>query len=402
MTSPLPNESRNGRLFVLANGFQGVGDEFVSAKTVLPWILSSAGVPAFFSALLVPVRESGSMLPQAALASWVVTRGSRKWVWILGALGQALAAAAIAASALLLEGTLLGVGVISALTVLSLFRALASIASKDVQGRTISKGRRGRIQGRATALTGGVALAAGLGLSLVTDLPRWALAALLLAGAAAWALGAVSFTGVVEPVSKATTQPSRWWSDTWSLLTDDPAFRRFVLVRSLMLVSALSTSFIVLLSQELGHDLTGLGLFVVASALASLIGGQVSGILSDRSSKSVMSVGAAVASAVIVAVVVLAPLTPWVLPLGFFLIQLAHTAIRVARKTYVVDMAEGDLRTRYTGAANTVMGMVLLVTGVISGAIATFGASAALLFLAAVGLVGVVGASRLPDVSASR
>lgn len=185
MNPPQPHETRNGRLFVLANGLQGVGDEFVSAKTVLPWILSSAGVPAFFSALLVPVRESGSMLPQAALASWVVTRRSRKRVWIIGALGQAAAAAAIAASALLLGGVALGAAVIVALAVLALFRALTSIASKDVQGRTISKGHRGRIQGRATALTGGVALAAGLGLSMVSDLPQWALAALLFTGAGA-------------------------------------------------------------------------------------------------------------------------------------------------------------------------------------------------------------------------
>ncbi|AIT60622.1 MFS transporter [Corynebacterium doosanense] len=400
MNPPQPHETRNGRLFVLANGLQGVGDEFVSAKTVLPWILSSAGVPAFFSALLVPVRESGSMLPQAALASWVVTRRSRKRVWIIGALGQAAAAAAIAVSALLLRGVALGAAVIVALTVLALFRALASIASKDVQGRTISKGHRGRIQGRATALTGGVALAAGLGLSMVSDLPQWARAALLFTGAGAWAVGAASFTGIVEPESATTEQDSSWWSETWSLFTDDAPFRRFVLVRSLMLVSALSTSFIVLLSQELGHDLTGLGLFVVASAAASLVGGQISGIWSDRSSKQVMSVGAAVASLVIVAVVALAPSVPWTLPLGFFLIQLAHTAIRVARKTYVVDMAEDDQRTRYTGAANTFMGMILLVTGVISGAIASFGASAALIFLAAVGFAGVLGASRLPEVSA--
>lgn len=210
----------------------------------------------------------------------------------------------------------------------------------------------------------------------------------------------MSFTAIIEPESAPSEPDSGWWSDTWSLFTDDAPFRRFVLVRSLMLVSALSTSFIVLLSQELGHDITRLGLFVVASAAASLVGGQISGVWSDRSSKQVMSVGAAVASLVIVAVVVLAPSAPSALPLGFFLIQLAHTAIRVARKTYVVDMAEDDQRTWYTGAANTFMGMILLVAGLISGAIASFGASAALIFLAAVGFAGVLGASRLPEVSA--
>ena len=71
----------------------------------------------------------------------------------------------------------------------------------------------------------------------------------------------------------------------------------------------------------------------------------------------------------------------------------------MARKTYIVDMAESDVRTRYVGAANTLMGVILLIVGLISGVIAMWGASAALIFLAAVGLVGVFAASRLPEVS---
>lgn len=401
-------EIRNGRRFVWSNGLQGAGDELVSAKTVLPWLFGAAGVPGSFTALLVPIRESGSMLPQAALTPWVTSRRSRKRVWIIGAVGQAVAATFIALAALSLTGWVLGTAVVAALAVLSVFRALTSIASKDVQGRTISKGRRGRIQGRAAALTGGVSLVAGVGLSLVDALPRWSLAALLLAGAGMWYLGAVVFTGIDEPESEVESRSvdSAWWRDTWAMFSGDAQFRRFVIVRSLMLVSALSTSFVVMLSQELGHDITGLGLFVVASALASLVGGQVSGIWSDRSSKSVMAVGAATASAVILTLVIVARVTPgaapWVLPLGFFLIQLSHTAVRVARKTYLVDMAEGDQRTRYTGAANTMMGVILLGVGVVSGAIAMLGASAALVFLAVVGFAGVGGASSLRDVSAGK
>ncbi|MDN6247130.1 MAG: MFS transporter, partial [Corynebacterium casei] len=76
MTSPdsnansgksLPHESRNASRFVIANGMQNLGDELVAAKTVLPWLFQSAGVPAALTGLLVPIRESGSMLPQAAL-----------------------------------------------------------------------------------------------------------------------------------------------------------------------------------------------------------------------------------------------------------------------------------------------------------------------------------------------
>lgn len=400
-------EKANGRRFVLANGLQGLGDQLVSGKTVLPWLLGAAGAPGFFIALLVPVRESGSMLPQAALTPWVTTQPSRKKVWMIGSAGQALAAAGIAVSALLIDGPALGLTVVVLLGILALFRALCSIASKDVQGRTISKGSRGRITGQATAFAGLIALVLGVILwFLDADLPRWLMAALLGLGAASWALALPIFNGIDEPRSEVDPAgPNRaWWADTWGLFTGDRRFRRFVIVRSLMLVSALSTSFVVALSQQIGHSFAGLGSFVVASAAASLLAGQVSGVWSDLSSKSVMALGSAVASAVIVLVVLAAWLSPdaiapFALPVGFFLIQLAHTAVRVARKTYLVDMAEGDQRTRYTGAANTLMGIILLIVGVSSGVIAAFGASAALLFLAVIGLLGVLGASKLEEVS---
>lgn len=400
-------EKANGRRFVLANGLQGLGDQLVSGKTVLPWLLGAAGAPGFFIALLVPIRESGSMLPQAALTPWVTTQPSRKKVWMIGSAGQALAAAGIAVSALLIDGPALGLTVVVLLGILALFRALCSIASKDVQGRTISKGSRGRITGQATAFAGLIALVLGVILwFLDADLPRWLMAALLGLGAASWALALPIFNGIDEPRSEVDPAgPNRaWWADTWGLFTGDRRFRRFVIVRSLMLVSALSTSFVVALSQQIGHSFAGLGSFVVASAAASLLAGRVSGVWSDLSSKSVMALGSAVASAVIVLVVLAAWLSPdaiapFALPVGFFLIQLAHTAVRVARKTYLVDMAEGDQRTRYTGAANTLMGIILLIVGVSSGVIAAFGASAALLFLAVIGLVGVLAASKLDEVS---
>ena len=90
----------------------------------------------------------------------------------------------------------------------------------------------------------------------------------------------------------------------------------------------------------------------------------------------------------------------WIMPLGFFVVNLAHTAVRVSRKTYLVDMADGDRRTMITGAANTVMGVVLLVVGAISSAISVLGPQTTLVFLALVGFVGVFSAANLKDVSA--
>ena len=406
----LPHESHNARRFIIANGVQNLGDQLVAAKTVLPWLFQTAGVPAALMALLVPIRESGSMLPQAALTPWVLNSPSRKRLWIIGGIVQALAALGIGLAAMVMDSLALGIVVLVLLGVLYIGRALCSITGKDVQGKTISKGKRGIVTGRATTLGGIATLIVGISLLFFGDVDRTALIIVLMLGAASWAVASIVFTGIIEPDENSHTETNsreriRWWTDTLALFVRDAQFRDFVIVRSLMLVSALSTSFIVALSHSVGNDsISGLTGFVLASGLASLLGGSVSGRLSDISSRRVMSVGAAIASALLVFIVISAQFLPqqWnfcLLPLGFFAINLVHTAIRVARKTYVVDMAEGSQRTRYVASANTLMGVMLLLVGGISAIVSVFGNQAALLFLAAVGFIGTWRAGKLPEVS---
>lgn len=400
-------EERNARRFIWSNGLQNIGDQVVAPKTVLPWLFGAAGVPAVLTSFLVPIRESGSMLPQAFLSPWVTSKRSRKRVWLIGSWGQAIAAGLIALSALLLDGTPLGAVILILLAAHALFRSLCSLAGKDVQGRTISKGRRGGITGRATALAGAFTLAIGLILTfLPNNLPQWTIAALLAVGALMWALASLVFSGIEEPEAEPEAKDGQSMKEMWALVKSDRDLQKFLVVRSLMLVTALSTPFIVVMAGNEGADLTGLGAFIIASGGASLLGGRVSGRLSDRSSKSTMAWAAGVASTVIVALVLSARFAPagvnaWVMPLGFFLVNLAHTAVRVSRKTYLVDMADGDKRTMVTGASNTVMGVVLLVVGAVSSAIAVLGPQAALIFLAVVGYAGVVGARNLKEVSAT-
>lgn len=402
------NEDANARRFIWSNGLQNIGDQIVAPKTTLPWLFSAAGVPAVLTSFLVPIRESGSMLPQAFLSPWVTSQRSRKRVWLIGSWGQFLTATLLAVSALLLDGAALGAAVLALLAVHAVFRSICSLAGKDVQGRTISKGRRGEITGRATELAGAFTLAVGLILSFVpNDLPRWALAALLFGGALTWALAAVVFRRIDEPEAEPAAKDGQSLAEMWALVKGDTDLQHFLLVRSLMLVTALSTPFIVVLAGHQGADLTGLGAFVIASGGASLVGGRISGLWSDRSSKRTMAWAAGIASTVIVALVLSARafgpgVNAWVMPLGFFLVNLAHTAVRVSRKTYLVDMAAGDKRTMITGASNTVMGVVLLVVGAISSAVALLGPQAALLFLAVVGYAGVFGASNLKEVSGER
>ncbi|WP_299519336.1 MFS transporter [uncultured Serinicoccus sp.] len=408
--------SRGGLRLIGANALQSIGDQVVNAKTVLPWLLALVGAPAALVGLLVPVREAGSMLPQAALTPWVVARPRRTRVWMLGAAGQAGATAAMAAAALALDGWVAGAAVLAALAVFALARCLCSMAAKDVQGRTVPKGQRGQVTGAATMVSGAAALVLGVALQLLgPGLDAPALAAFLLGAALMWALAVLVYAGIPEEAREPQQERQRWWADTVGLLRDDAGFRRFVLARGLLLVSALAPPFLVTLAVDAGRSggqgeiaalLGGLGSFVIAQGAASVVGGRVFGSLADRSSRLVMVLGALVASLVVllaVAAVLALPGRPGALlaalVTAYLVLSLVHVGVRVARKTYVVDLAEGDRRTRYVAVSNTAMGVVLLVTGGVSAALATLGAVAALVFLAVLGLVGAAVSWRLPEVS---
>jgi hypothetical protein len=400
---------RNGLRQIVAQALQSTGDQVVNAKTVLPWLFAALGVPGALVGLLVPIRESGSMLPQAAMVPWVRRHRVRKWLWVAGSAGQALATAAMAVIAATASGTAAGVAILLALAAFSLSRALNSLASKDVLGRTIPKGQRGQINGLATVLSGVVAITVGLGIRLLGGDDAGPLVALLAAASLAWVVALVVYAGIIEPAEEPSRAPDSgdgagWASRSVALLRADATFRRFVLVRTLLLVSALSPPFVVAIAAEHGSGLGGLGAFVIASGIASLIGGRIFGRWADRSSRRLMIWGAGAASTVILAFLglLLVPgVRGWTLlyPVVHLLLALTHTGVRVARKTYVVDMAQGDRRTEYVAVANTSMGVLLLVAGAVSSALALLGAEVALVFLALLGIGGVVTARTLPEVS---
>lgn len=398
---------------IVATGLQKAGDLVVDPRTVLSWVMTSVGAPAAIVGLLVPVRESGSMLPQTLIAPVVQRYAVRKWFWVAGAAGQGLAVTAMAGFTAFSRGALAGWGILGALAVFALARSLSSLTSKDVLGRTMPKGTRGQITGVATVTSGAVAITLGAGLRLLGGERAGVatLAILLGCGALAWAAAGTVFATIKEvppepDADRGDQDDSR--SSTASaidLLLHDVPFRRFIFARTLLLVSALSPPFIVALATARGDTgLEGLGPFLISSGVAALIGGRLWGNLADRSSRLTMMLAAGSASAVIVLLLVVLRFESireleLLYPAAYLLLAIAHTGARIGRKTYLVDLGEGDQRTTYVAVSNSAIGIMLLVTGGLSAAIAMLGIEVALGALAALGLLGVVVSRTLPEVS---
>jgi hypothetical protein len=398
---------RDGRLIVTALTATKLGDRIVDVKTVLPWLFGALGVPTVLLGLLVPIRESGSMLPQAALLPVVRARAHRSGLWLLGAAGQAVAVGVMAVVAVTLRGAVAGVAVLAALAGFATARSLCSLTSKDVMGRTVAKGTRGRVTGTATTLSGVIAITLGLALrQLGPDTTTRAFGLLLAGGAAMWVVATWPFARVDEPAGEHDDEvDASAIGDGLRLLRDDAAFRRFVVARTLLLVSALTPPYVLALAQSAtGDSIAGLGPFVVASGVAGLVGGRLWGGFADRSSRLVVA-GAAGAASLVVVVFLLTEGSADGAAFyvgSYFLLALAHTAARVGRKTYVVDLGDGNARTDYVAVSNSVMAVLLLVVGGLTGLLSALGPDAALVALAAIGALGVPAALSLPEVSAGR
>jgi hypothetical protein len=399
----------------LANSLTQIGDRLASPKTTLAWLLQALGAPAFFTGLIVPIRESGSLLPQLFIAGAIRSLPRRKWIWVNGAFLQGLSVCGLGWTALQLKGASAGWSVIALLILFSLARGLCSVASKDVLGKTIPKSRRGLLKGMMSSASGFLAILAGVGLMISGDSSSsesnvLGYAILLFTGGVFWMLAAGIYSAVREypgetegggnAFSKAIRQ--------LAVLRKDPDFRNFVIIRALAIGSGLSSPFIISLAHD---DLDGtslwLGLFILVDGLAAMLASPILGKLADQSSRRLLRQAMAASGFLLILLIgyslLSTPLIPPVVffPAVFFVLGIIHSAVRLGRKTYLVDMAEGNQRTTYVAVSNTLIGIILLLAGAFTGLLALVSIQLALGAFAVCSLAGAALGTRLPDVSDS-
>lgn len=383
------------------------GDQLASAKLVLSWLLLGLGAPAFMLAWLVPIRESLALLPQLMIAGYLRRVAVRKWFWVAGSLVEGVAVLAMALVAVTLRGALAGWAILALLVIFSLARGICSIAAKDVLGKTISKSRRGMVNGYAASLAGAITI--GVGVLWLIFAPNEQgvtfLAGVLVVAGASWLTAASLYSRVVEyrGATEGGGNAIRVALRQLGLIRTHPDLRRFLLVRTLLLSTALVAPFYVaLLSQKGGTGLTRLGILLVVTGIAGFLGGPVWGRLSDRSSRKTMTVAALLAALAGFAAVVFAridalPGVPVGLAAAWFLLTVAHAGVRVGRKTHLTDIATADNRAAYVAVSNTVIGLMLLVGGLATSLAALAGPAAAILALSLVSFLAGAAAWRLDE-----
>jgi hypothetical protein len=392
---------KNRRVHTISLSLTKLGDGLVDPKLVLSWLLTYLGAGAVWVGMLVPLREAGALLPQLFTAVRLRRYSVRKWWWVIGSLVQGIAVLAIALSALLFEGNVAGLAIVISVAVFALARSICSVSYKDVLGKTVDKEVRGTVTGTASSIAAfGVLL---FGLALWFD---WLAEPVLIIGAlflasGLWFISAIQFTTLSESKSEvANISGGQATSLYINYLRNDKELRKFIYTRALLTSTAIAPPFLILLAQsEAGSIISQLGVLVIASSFSTFVSGRIWGKLSDKSTPAVLAFSGLAGGTILLATFFTGGLdlfvTVWYLPLILFVLMTSYQGVRIARSIHLVNLANEDTRAAYTALSNTIIGIVLLGTGLF-GVLAEFiGVQSIVLILALMSLAGGVLAASL-------
>ncbi|MDX1447826.1 MAG: MFS transporter [Acidimicrobiia bacterium] len=402
-------QPRNLSLHLVSLTSTKTGDGIVDPKLVLSWLVTALGGSAAAVGLLVPLRESLALLPQLFIGHRIRDLARRKFVWAIASFIQGAAAAAMGLTALTLDGAIAVWTIVTLVAVFALGRSAASVSYKDVLGKTVTKSKRGTVTGTAASAAAAIVLALGAALAAdVIPLSVTTIGVGLLMAGGLWTLAGSLFLQLAEAdgATGGGVDGIAAALGNLRLLVDDPQLGRFVTTRSLLTVTAIAPPYLLSLAGTESGNLASLGPFVVASSVATIVGGRLWGRLSDRSSRMVL-VGAAGASTILFVLagvgVIFSPdllAGAWVASALLFLVVLAYQGVRLGRSTHLVDMASEDQRSVYTAVSNTVVGVVILATGAFGVVSEAFGLGVTLLVFALMSAIAAAIGIGLEEVQA--
>lgn len=375
-----------------ASGFcSKLAEQLVSPGVTLPWILSILGASSVFTGLLVPLKNTGSLLPQLIVSAKIRGFQKRKYFWAFAAFFQSAMIAIMLLAVLLFDGNTAAVVIVSALFLFSIASGVGSVSFKDVMAKTIPKGKRGQLLA-ARATGGGVlTLAAGIIMYfyLSADASMTSIVLLIACSAVLW-FGAGFFFVVIKEADGANQggrSPINEIKKGWQLLSDNLDLRNFILSRALLMAIPLAQPFLIVYGKEATNaNLSGLGLLVIASGIAGFVSSPFWGRFADQSSRKMMMLVAALGMLNIGLVLGFDHLSESYKTIYYFaplilLNMMIHAGARLSRKTWLADFAPENERPLYISLANTCIGLFTIVAAGIGVIAELAGLEILLLFL---------------------
>lgn len=354
-----------------------VADLLISPKTTLPALLSYSGAPMYLSALLVTIRESGALLPQILLAKMLDNVCNRHIAWRCGALLQLICTLLMLLAAFSLEGLAAGICIVAMLTLWSVSRALCSLTMKDIQGKHVKKGQRGGLIGIAGSVSSAISVVVALMSIFVhqnqSDMDTSKLLFIAGVSVSAQIVSLIALWPLKTIIKTGDSNQTSLFNNT---LGSTLGIKRFIIMRGLLSHSALVAPLFTLAYK--GNMLSFVGFLILAQACAGLLSSAIWGKFADKSALLTMRVAASIALLSCMFLVFLVFFDSYLLNEKyvvvslFFILSVGHGGVRIGRKVYSVDIADGQNRTEFVAVSNSAVGVFILVAGVIYTALSAF------------------------------
>ncbi len=415
--------ARNFRLGVLNGLLFTVADRLMDPTLVLAAFVSHLTQSPFWLGLILPITDGGWFLPQFWISGYLQNQRRkitlyrrvarvRASLWLV----MVTALCVVRSPAWLLAAFML------TYTLTSLSSGLSGLSFLEVVGKTIPGRRMAEFFARRLAAGGAAAVAATL-------LVRWLVDdagplsfplnfALLFGIAALFAYGALAaFSQVEEPADEVVQPPASWRMQTrraWQILRTDLNYRRFLLLRTMLLVAGSAPPFFaVYVERRLGGPVSMVGVYLAVYTTSNLLAHVGLGRLSARLGLRRLiglatSAGLLMTAAVLALALLAGPLhlsgtaaSLWLVPV-FVLYGLRESGVGIAGQSLLLDIAPPSERSLYVGFTNTLLGVVLLATGVSGVLVAALGFTALFVVTTAAHGLALLSAWRMREAAAAK
>jgi hypothetical protein len=378
------------KLLIAGLSLNKLADLLISAKTTLTALLVSVGAPVWMIGWLVPIRESGALLPQVLISIYLRKHAQRHIVWRIGMITQVFSVVGMLLSVILFSGFIAGILVLASLVLLSLGRSACSLTVKDMEADVAKKGERGNLIGVASTVSGVVTLVIAIPLVIYDGaLTSNILLVVLCASMLAFILTLIC----VWPI-KTRVEVESSSENTFSINFDTTIYK-FIFVRGLFVHSALVAPYFMI--ERNGDVKELLPIYIGAEATAALLSSIIWGKIADKSAKLTLRLSGLLALGACVGLLFWQTPSIVTSALLFFVLSVAHAGVRTGRKTYSLDVKEGHDRTELVGFSNTAIGIILLAFGALYAALAPALSFSVVYIMAGMLLLAVATTVILPD-----
>ena len=392
-------------------------ETLIDPPLILTWFVSQLTSSNLLIGLVAPMGNAGWFLPQIFVSTRIQRMERKMPSYTLAAVIRTIAWVLLAAAVWLVDDPrLLLVGFFALYAIARLSAGLAGLTFFDVVAKTIPARRRGSFFAWRQLLGGLLGLGGGWIVKMLLNHPALPFprghAVLFLLYCAVMVLALAAFALIREPPGPVVAEPVTLGEQlrrAGRLWRTDRVYRRYIAARLSLAMANIALPFYGIYAKNvLGAPEGMVGIYVVARVGALLLSNLLWGRLSDRRGNRLVmrlvSLGSGLAALSALALVgvmgLLRPQGAWLpylaLPL-FFLDGAMLPAQILSGSNFLLELVPGAERPLYLGLSNTLMGVVVLISG-LGGLVVDFFGFAGL-FAVSLGLclAGYVFASGLPE-----